>query len=382
MKIDKVHSAKKVNIFSDIGKHSTLHSAINLAQNAPDFPMNAQLNQFLKESSEMDFKEFASTPVLPILLENIIKFNSKRENPLIINENEISVVPGATYGLHIAMQALVKENDEVIIIEPCYETYLPLVEMRKAKPVFVRSKDNSPLEWSVLEDAITEKTRVIIINFPHNPTGKIWKNEDWDQLWELIKNRNIFIISDEVYDVLVYDDYKFYSAYHHSEIKNRSICLFSLEKMFHLFGWKSSYILASEELTEYLQSVHQYICFTTNLHAQYALANYLEIFDEAENRLLFQKKRDYLLELMKDLPFTISEKACSGFAQTFDFKNFNSKISDKDFALHLIEKAKVATIPYSAFYHDGRNTGKLRISFAKKDETLEEAVRNFRKYFE
>ena len=112
------------------------------------------------------------------------------------------------------------------------------------------------------------------------------------------------------------------------------------------------------------------------------LQKYLEIFDEAENRLLFQKKRDYLLELMKDLPFTISEKACSGFAQTFDFKNINSTISDKDFALILIEKAKVATIPYSAFYHDGRNTGKLRISFAKKDETLEEAVRNFRKYFE
>ncbi|MFC6267559.1 aminotransferase class I/II-fold pyridoxal phosphate-dependent enzyme [Frigoriflavimonas asaccharolytica] len=381
MNFNKIHSAKEVNIFTDIGNHSRLHSAINLAQNAPDFPMDSRLSQFLKESAEKDFKKFASAPALPILIENILQFNKRRENPLFITEKEISIIPGATYGLHIAMQALVQENDEVIIIEPCYETYLPLVEMRKAKPIFISSKDNSPLEWSVLEDSITEKTRVIIVNFPHNPTGKIWNKEDWDTLWELIKDRNIVILSDEVYDVLVFDDHQFYSAYHHPEIKERCVCLFSLEKMFYLFGWKTSYILASEKLTAHLQSVHQYICFTTNLHAQYALAKFLEIFDEKENRIYFQNKRDYFLTLMEDVPFTISEKAKSGYAQTFDFTNINSKISDKDFSLLLIEKAKVATIPYSAFYHDEKNTGKLRISFAKKDETLEEAVANLRKYF-
>lgn len=381
MDFKKIHSAKEVNIFTDIANHSRLHSAINLAQNAPDFSMDYRLSQFLKESTEIDFKKFASAPILPILNENIIQFNSKRENPLLINEKEISVVPGATYGLHIAMQAFAQENDEVIIIEPCYETYLPLVEMRKAKPVFINSKENSPLDWSVLESAITEKTRMIIVNFPHNPTGKIWEKEDWDQLWDLIKDKNIIIISDEVYDVLVYDDNVFYSAYHHPKIKERCVCLFSLEKMFYLFGWKTSYILASEKLTAHMQSVHQYICFTTNLHAQYALAKYLEIFNEKENRLFFQHKRDYFLQLMADVPLTISEIAKSGYAQTFDFKNINSNISDKDFALLLIEKAKVATIPYSAFYHDEKNTSRLRISFAKKDETLEEAVENLKKYF-
>ena len=381
VKLKKLHSAKITNIFTEIGSFSTLHGAINLAQNAPDFPIDPFLKRIAKDSTEMDFNEFSSTPALPLLVENLIQFNTTRRIPLHISEDEISIIPGATYGLHIVLQTAVNEGDEVIIIEPCYDTYLPLVEMRKAKPVFVRITENFEIDWQLLADVISPKTKAIIVNSPHNPTGKIWTKEDWETLWQIIKDHQILVISDEVYDVLVYDDVPFYSAYHHPELKNRCFCLFSMEKMFHLSGWKCSYVLASVTLTNSFQAAHQYICFTTNFYTQYTFGKYLEIFDIEENRLLFENKRDLLLKLMADLPFTISEKACSGYAQTFDFKNINSKISDGDFALQLIEKAKVATIPYSAFYHDGRNSGKLRISFAKRDETLEEAVGNLRGFF-
>lgn len=381
MKLGKLHSAKDINIFTEIGLFSDFHGAINLAQNAPDFPIDPLLKKFAKDSIEVDFNQFSSTAALPLLVENLIQFNSKREIYIDVNEGEISIIPGATYGLHIVLQTTVNEGDEVIIIEPCYDTYLPLVEMRKAKPIFVSCTENLEFNWQLLEDSISEKTKAIIVNFPHNPTGKIWTKPDWEKLWQLIKNKEIMVISDEVYDVLVYDDFPFYSAYHHPELKMRSFCLFSLEKMFHLSGWKCSYVLASESLTRCFQSAHQYICFTANFYTQYTFAKYLEIFDVYSNTLLFQNKRDLLVELMKDLPFTISEKACSGYSQTFDFKNINSKMNDKDFALLLIEKAQVATIPYSAFYHDNRNTGKLRISFAKRDETLEAAVEKFRRYF-
>lgn len=381
MKLEKLHSAKDINIFTEIGKFSDLNHAINLAQNSPDFPIDPLLKKFATESTEIDFNQYSSTAALPLLIESLIKFNAKRQNPLHVNEDEISIIPGATYGLHIVLQTAVNEGDEVIIIEPCYDTYLPLVEMRKAKPIFVKLGENFEINWQLLKDSISEKTKAIIINSPHNPTGKVWTKMDWETLWQIIKDKQILVISDEVYDVLVYDDVPFYSAYHHPEIKNRCFCLFSMEKMFHLSGWKCSYVLASESLTDSFRSAHQYICFTANFYTQYAFGKYLEIFDVEKNRLFFQNKRDLLLKLMADLPFTITEKAQSGYAQTFDFQNINSNISDKDLALQLIEKAKVATIPYSAFYHDGRNTGKIRISFAKKDETLEEAVENLRNYF-
>ena len=381
MKLTKVHSGKTVNIFSEIGELSCFHGAVNLAQNAPDFPIDDQLKIFLQEAAHIDFNQYASTAALPLLVENLIAFNLKRNIPLHLNENEISIIPGATYGLHIVLQTTVNEGDEVIIIEPCYDTYLPLIEMRKATPVFVNLTENFAMDWQLLKDSITKKTKAIIINSPHNPTGSIWHKEDWDALWEIIKDENIVIISDEVYDILVYDDASFYSAYHHPEIKNRCFCLFSMEKMFHLSGWKCSYVLASETLSTYFQAAHQYICFTANFYTQYTFAKYLEIFDVPKNRLIFQDKRDLLLHLMKDLPFTISEKASSGYAQTFDFREYNSTISDRDFAISLIEKAKVATIPYSAFYYSEKNTGKLRISFAKNDETLVEAVANLKTFF-
>ena len=295
MKLEKLHSAKDINIFTEIGKFSDLNHAINLAQNSPDFPIDPLLKKFATESTEIDFNQYSSTAALPLLIESLIKFNAKRQNPLHVNEDEISIIPGATYGLHIVLQTAVNEGDEVIIIEPCYDTYLPLVEMRKAKPIFVTLGVNFEIDWQLLKDSISEKTKAIIINSPHNPTGKVWTKMDWETLWQIIKEKQILVISDEVYDVLVYDEVPFYSAYHHPEIKNRCFCLFSMEKMFHLSGWKCSYVLASESLTDSFRSAHQYICFTANFYTQYAFGKYLEIFDVEKNRLFFQNKFCFFL---------------------------------------------------------------------------------------
>jgi methionine aminotransferase len=230
-----------------------------------------------------------------------------------------------------------------------------------------------------LKKAITQKTKAIIINSPHNPSGKIWKKEDWEKLSEIIENTEIIIVSDEVYDLLTYDDKEFYSAFHHPKLRERCFSIFSFGKMFHLTGWKIGYVLASEELSQAYRRVHQYLSFSVNAPSQYALAKYLEVFDRNENIKLMQQKRDFFLNEFQDLPFTLNEKAEAGYFQILGFKNI-SELPDKDFAIWLTEKAKVATIPVSAFNHNQKNTGNIRFCFAKKDETILKAVENLKKY--
>lgn len=380
MHFKKIHSGSETNIFTEIAHFSEFHSAVNLSQSSPDYPLDPQLKTFLKEAVDVDMNPYASKFALPLLKESIIKFNARRKNPLFLKDSETSIVPGATYGMSVALASFIEPDDEIIVIEPCYDTYRPVIEIRRAKPVYVSLNESFEMDWDQLKDSITVKTKAIFINSPHNPTGKVWEKEDWDTLWEIIKHQEIVVISDEVYDLILYDNREHYSAFHHPNIKNRCFCIYSFEKMFHLSGWKASYIVASEDFTKALRNVHQYLCFTINYHAQYAIAKYLQVFDIEKNQEFFQKKRDLLLTLMRDLPFEYVEKVGGGYSQTFSFRDFKPNLSDKDFVLSLIENAKVATIPYSVFYHDQRNTQNFRICFAKKDETIVKAVENLRNW--
>jgi methionine aminotransferase len=234
--------------------------------------------------------------------------------------------------------------------------------------------ENFELNWLDLENAISPKTRAIIINSPNNPSGKIWSAETMEKFWQYIKDTEIIVISDEVYDLLVYDDKEFYSAYHHPEIRKRCFCIFSFGKMFHVTGWKMGYIIANEEYSTAFRRVHQYLTFCANAPAQQALAEYLEIFDGKENQKKMQAKRDLFLETMQETPFEIRYPSSGSFFQTVNFRNYQPKMSDKDFAIWLTVEKKVASIPISAFYHDGRNTGNIRFCFAKKEETILQAV--------
>ena len=353
------------------------HDAVNLSQGFPDYEIDERLKKFLAEGTEKNFNQYAPMSGNPLLIENLMEFNQRRK--IEVSKENITISPGATYAIYTALASVISFGDEVIVLEPNYDSYVPAIEMNGGKPVFVSLNENFEINFDALQKAITEKTKAIIINSPHNPSGKIWTKNDWEKLSQILENTEIILISDEVYDVLTYDDQEFFSAFHHPKLRERCFSIFSFGKMFHLTGWKVGYVLASEELSLAYRRVHQYLSFSVNAPAQYALAKYLEVFDVKENIKTMQNKRDFFLHQIQDLPFTLTEKAEAGYFQILGFKNI-SELSDKDFAVWLTEKAKVATIPVSAFYHDQKNTGKVRFCFAKKEETILKAVENLKAF--
>ena len=377
MLLPKKHSGSDFTIFSEMTALAQKHDAVNLSQGFPDYEIDERLKKFLAEGTEKNFNQYAPMSGNPLLIENLMEFNQRRK--IEVSKENITISPGATYAIFTALASVISFGDEVIVLEPNYDSYVPAIEMNGGKPVFVSLNENFEINFEALQKAITEKTKAIIINSPHNPSGKIWTKNDWEKLSRILENTEIILISDEVYDVLTYDDQEFFSAFHHPKLREQCFSIFSFGKMFHLTGWKVGYVLASEELSLAYRRVHQYLSFSVNAPAQYALAKYLEVFDVKENIKTMQNKRDFFLHQIQDLPFTLTEKAEAGYFQILDFSNI-SDLSDKDFAIWLTEKAKVATIPVSAFYHDQKNTGKVRFCFAKKEETILKAVENLKAF--
>lgn len=377
--IKRKHSGSDLTIFSEMSALALKHSAVNLSQGFPDYEIDERLKKLLAEATMKNFNQYAPMPGNQLLIENLITFNSRRKIPIEVAKENVTISPGASYGIYTALAAILNVGDEVIVLEPSYDSYVPSIEINGGIPVFVSLTDDFRVNFAALGKAINHKTKAIIINSPHNPSGKVWRKEDFDQLAELVKDSQIIIISDEVYDLLAYDETEFYSAFHHPKLRERCFSIFSFGKMFHITGWKVGYVLASEELTSAYRRIHQYLAFSVNAPAQYALAKYLEIFEVEENRKSMQLKRDFFLDAFKDLPFNIKLKAESGYFQIMGYEKI-SQLSDKDFAVWLTETAKVASIPVSAFYHENRDTFSVRFCFAKKEETVLEAVRNLEKY--
>lgn len=370
--IKRKHSGKDLTIFSEMTALAQQNNAVNLSQGFPDYEVDDRLKKLLAEGTEKNFNQYAPMSGLPVLVENLITFNQNRKLPISLVKENITISPGATYGIYTALAAIVNFGDEVIVLEPSYDSYVPAIEMNGGLPVFVSLKNDFDVDFDTLKNAISEKTKAIIVNSPHNPSGRIWKKYDWDQLASIIDATEIIVISDEVYDILTYDENEFCSAFHHPKLRERCFSIFSFGKMFHITGWKVGYILASEELTLAYRRVHQYLSFSVNSPSQYALAKYLEIFDAEDNRKIMQQKRDFFLNEFKNLPFSLKEKAEAGYFQVLGYEKI-SNVSDKEFAIWLTEQAKVATIPLSAFYHDETNTGMIRFCFAKKEETIADA---------
>lgn len=371
--IIRKHSGKDLTIFSEMTALAQQNNAVNLSQGFPDYEVDDRLKKLLAEGTEINFNQYAPMSGLPLLVENLITFNQNRKLPISLVKENITISPGATYAIYTALAAIIGFGDEVIVLEPSYDSYVPAIEMNEGLPIFVSLKNDFEVDFDMLKNAISKKTKAIIINSPHNPSGRIWKKSDWDQLASIIDATEIVVISDEVYDILTYDENEFYSAFHHPKLRERCFSIFSFGKMFHITGWKVGYILASEELTLAYRRVHQYLSFSVNSPSQYALAKYLEIFDAGYNRKIMQQKRDFFLNEFKNLPFSLKEKAEAGYFQVLGYEKI-SNISDKEFAIWLTEQAKVATIPLSAFYHEETNTGMIRFCFAKKEETIADAA--------
>lgn len=376
MNIPKKHSGSDITIFSEMSALATQHNAINLSQGFPDYEIDDRLKKLLAEATEKNYNQYAPLQGNPLLIENLVIFNKKRKQPIDLENSEITIVPGATYAIYTALTTLLQPGDEVIVFDPCYDSYVPAIEMNGGKAVFVTLNENFEINWQDFVNAISEKTKAVIINSPNNPSGKIWSKTTLETFWQYIKDTNIVVISDEVYDLLVYDDALFYSAFHHPELKKRCFCIFSFGKMFHITGWKMGYIIANDELSIAFRRVHQYLSFSANSPAQYALARYLEVFDCEENKKTMQNKRDIFLQAMQESPFIFSTPANGSYFQTGNFRNYNPNLSDKDFVIWLTTFKKVATIPVSAFYHNHTDTGNIRFCFAKKEETLLQAAKN------
>ena len=377
MKLPKKHHGAETTIFAKMTALALQENAANLSQGFPDDEIHPHLKKLLAEATANNYNQYAPMNGLPMLVETLIDFNQKRN--ISVSKDELTVVPGATYGIYTAIASIIEYGDEVIVLEPSYDSYVPAIETNGGKPVFVSLNEHFEADFEAIKKTITEKTKAIIINSPHNPTGKIWKKEDFEQLYQMIKDTEIMVISDEVYDLITFDENKFYSICHHPELKNRSFAIFSFGKMFHITGWKVGYILAPEELTNAFRSVHQYLCFSVNTPAQYALAKHLEHFEVNANTLYLQQKRDFFLSEMKDLPFSFIKKTEGSYFQLAKYNQI-SDLGDLEFSIWLTKECKVATIPLSAFYQDLRNTGFVRFCFAKKEETVLKAVENLKRF--
>lgn len=358
-------------IFTVMSNLAREYDAINLSQGFPDYPISSKLISYVNEAMLAGFNQYAPMPGLPelrtVLANKIERLYQAKMNP----DSEITITPGATYAIYCAFTAILQPGDEVIVLEPAYDSYIPNIHLNGAKAICVPLQyPDYSVNWQKVKEAISPNTKAIIINTPHNPTGYVWTADDMKQLDALTANTDIIILSDEVYEHITLDERTHESVLKYEGLRNRSLVLFSFGKVFHATGWKIGYCVAPERLMKEFRKVHQFVGFTTNTPMQYALAKLME--DENEYLQLphfFEKKRDLFLELLSDLPFTIHQKSQGSYFQLAGYEKIN-KMGDKDFATWLTKEIGVATIPVSAFNQDGRDDKLIRFCFAKMDRTL------------
>lgn len=368
------HNASDTTIFTVMSALAQQHQAINLSQGFPDFEIDPQLSALLHQAAANGFNQYAPMAGLPILRQAIAQDFFQRYAVSIDADTEITITPGATYAIYAAFSSVLTKGDEVIVLEPAYDSYIPNIEMNGAKPVPVKLHPNTfAPDWQAIKDAITIKTKAIIINTPHNPTGTIWEQNDWDQLTEIVRATDMYILSDEVYEQLVYDNQKHISILQIPELRMRSFALYSFGKAFHNTGWKIGYCIAPPMLTQAFRRLHQFLSFSVNTPAQYALAQYLNSSGRPIAHSMLQSKRDYFIDLMQQTPFKMLPTSSGSYFQLASYAHL-SDLPDTEFASLLSEKNGVATIPISAFYSDKHDAKILRFCFAKKEETLKAAV--------
>ncbi|RYE26394.1 MAG: aminotransferase class I/II-fold pyridoxal phosphate-dependent enzyme [Sphingobacteriales bacterium] len=370
MQLPRKHSAEGTTIFTVMSGLAQQYNAINLSQGFPDFLIDEQLGSLLQEATSNGFNQYAPMPGLPMLREAIAADFAKRYKVAINADTEITITPGATYAIYTAFTAILQAGDEVIVLEPAYDSYIPNIETNGAKAIVVSlTAPTFEVDWNKVQAAITNKTRAIIVNTPHNPTGAVWTKEDWDKLADLVRGTDIIILSDEVYEQLIFDGKEHYSVLQHAELKERSFALYSFGKVFHNTGWKIGYCIAPPAFTQAFRKIHQFLCFSVNTPAQYALGKYLLQPELPNVTQLLQGKRDFFLQHLQHTPFTIYQPAAGSYFQTVSYAAI-SNMPDIEFAQWLTKEYGVATIPISAFYSNKKDDKLIRFCFAKKEETL------------
>jgi methionine aminotransferase len=363
-----------VTIFSVMTKLSNDHGAYNLSQGFPDFDVNPTLIELVDKYMRMGSNQYAPMQGVPILREQIAKKFTKLYGVDYNPETEITVTSGATEALFAAITAVVKPDDEVIVFEPAYDAYVPVIQLCGGIPKYLKMKfPGYHIDWDEVKDAITEKTRLIILNTPHNPTGTVLSGEDIAALIEVVHNTNLFVVSDEVYEHIIFDNLIHQSLSRYPELVARSFVISSFGKTYHSTGWKIGYCLAPAPLNKELQRIHQFLTFASNTPIQFAYAEFMQHQDIYLSLASFyQKKRDYFRSLIETSRFKVLP--CKGtYFQILDYSPISNE-SDVEFAKRLTIEKGVASIPPSVFYRHGDDHKVLRFCFAKKDETLKKAA--------
>ena len=374
MQIDSKLPEVGTTIFTVMSGLASELNAVNLGQGFPDFAMDGRLSDLVAKAMADGYNQYAPMPGWMPLREAIAEKNSYLYRADIDPATEITITPGGTYAIYTALTAILQRDDEVIVLEPSYDSYVPNILVNGARPVLISLKlPDFRIDWPAVKQAVTSKTKAIIINSPHNPTGSIIYEDDIDELRKLVSDTGIFIISDEVYEHLIFDEAKHLSMLRYPDLRARSFVCFSFGKVFHCTGWKLGYCIAPPAFTSEFRKVHQFNCFSCHTPSQVGIAEFLK--DRSAYLNLgreLQFKRDYFIELMKSTKFTLKNSAGSYFICA-SYERISDE-DDKSFAIRITREKGVAMIPVSAFYQNGKDDRIVRFCFSKKEETLERAV--------
>lgn len=357
-------------IFTVIGQLSAQHNAINLSQGAPNFSPDPKLIAGVSKAMQDNHNQYASMtgfrPLKTLIAEKVATLYGSNYDV----DDEILITASASEGLYSAISGLVHPGDEVIYFEPSFDSYAPIVRLQGATPVALKlALPDFTVNWDEVRAAITPRTRMIIVNTPHNPSGQVFSAQDLDMLAELTRNTNIIILSDEVYEHIVFDGERHHGMATHPALAERSVIVSSFGKTFHVTGWRVGYCLAPAELMNEICKVHQFLMFSADTPMQYAFAEYMTNPDTYLSLAAFyQRKRDLMQSLLVDSPFKLLPSAGSFFLLA-KFDHFSDE-SDSEMVKRLITQYGVATIPLSAFYTDGTDNKLIRLSFAKDEATL------------
>lgn len=359
-------------IFTVMSKLAAEHNAINLSQGFPNFPVDEKLTDIVKSIASDSIHQYMPMAGFPPLLEKIGVSIERSYGRQLNAQAEILITAGATQGIFTAIQAFISQGQEVIILDPSYDCYEPAVILAGGTPIRIPLKADFSPDWTKIESAFSSKTAMIIINNPHNPSGRILNASDFDQLETILeKYPSVLLLSDEVYEYITFEE-KHISANSRNKLKDRSIIVSSFGKTFHITGWKIGYLVAPIDLMNEIKKVHQFLVFCVNSVAQVALSQYIDVvvFDALGS--FYQDKRNFFRNLMKDSRFDLLPSEGSYF-QVASFANISTE-SDIDFTKRLVLEHGVATIPMSVFNDNGQDNQLIRFCYAKDTETLTKAA--------
>lgn len=360
------------SIFTVMSQMANEHKAINLSQGFPNFPVDERLKNFVAKWAKEEVHQYLPMAGFPPLLNKIALLTQKSYNRKVTASTDILITAGATEGIFATIQALVNQGEEVIILDPSYDCYETPVLLCNANPIRINLNDDFTPNWEVIERAINSNTRMIIINNPHNPTGKTWTENDFIQLEKIADlHPDLLILSDEVYEYITFEN-KHLSINQRIKLRDKSVIVSSFGKSFHITGWKIGYLIAPEHLMKEIKKVHQFLVFSVNSIAQYAINDYMDVVQVEELGQFYQQKRDFFRNLLNQTKFELLP--CEGsYFQIASYASISSD-NDLDFTKRLVQEFGVATIPLSPFYADGKQTNCIRFCFAKDENTLQTAV--------